>query len=131
MTNINELISGVYSGKEINGNYGWLIKDFTGGKCFIIRGYYNGLIRHNQLDEFLKEIDKNLDPEIDLEDFYQLYQQIQKMGHKFPFLLEIIDSIQKIVDAYSYVKYDSIGRIEFPPKISKVIMSQIRKENNF
>lgn len=116
MKNTKQLTLGVYSGREAGGNCGWLIVTLGGGRVFVIKGYLYGLIKHNQIDQYVTSVDRVLDPEIDSVEFTQLHDQILKIGEKFPNVTGIVDELKKIVSAYSFSKYNNVYSIEFPKR---------------
>jgi hypothetical protein len=114
MSKFSDLTAGVYSGYENQGNYGWLLKSFNGGSAFFIRNYSKGIIKHNQIEEYVTRIEKELDPEKDSDEFRQLHDLILEIGKSHPQLVPIIDEVKKIVQAYSFAKYNDSHRIKFP-----------------
>lgn len=132
------LSAGVYAGFDAEANYGWLLKTFSGGICFFINGFTNGLINHSQIDEHVQANIQELDPEKDAEEYRQLHELIQKIGDNHPAILPLLKEVELIVSACSLAKYNDLTKIKFPQtgeidfEIAKTLLSPILRtiENN-
>ena len=114
MKKFKDLLAGVYSGYDNEGNYGWLLITMNGGSVFFIRNFTRGCIKHSLIDDHVATVIRELDPEKDRKEFKELHQLIVDISLHNHIFLELVDEIRKIVIAISLIRYGNGSSIQFP-----------------